>query len=128
MQTRLQRRLGFFMTLCQEWYDQRQDDGEWYDRVALSWVLQCETYRQAWQAVVLPYNETYFREEIQSLWDTAGHLVRHHEIEHHVEQQQKSHANSSSSFSSFSRGCPRTATAAVRPETEEEEEPRGPSV
>ena len=28
----------------------------------------------------MPYNEMYFREEIQSLWDTAGHLARRHEL------------------------------------------------
>ena len=53
---------------------------DWYDRIAMTKVLQCRTYRQVWHEVVIPYNETYFREEIQSLWDTAGHLARRHEL------------------------------------------------
>ena len=136
MQTRLQRRFGFFMRLCEEWYDDNRDYDEWYDRVALSWVMQCQSYRQVWEAVVLPYNETYFREEIQSLWDRAGDLARHLGIEHHVEQP-KSHDNVSSSFSG---GCPENVTAAAAAaaaaavektlwaETVEREETGGPSV
>ena len=78
MQTRSQRRFAIFFTLCEDMLEQRCED--WYDRVAMTRVLQCLTYREVWHEVVLPYNETYFREEIQSLWDTAGHLARRHEL------------------------------------------------
>ncbi len=78
MQTRSQRRFAIFFTLCEDALQQRCAD--WYDRVAMTKVLQCGTYREVWHAVVMPYNETYFREEIQSLWDTAGHLARRHEL------------------------------------------------
>ena len=111
MQTRLQRRFGFFMRLCEEWYDDNRDYDEWYDRVALSWVMQCQSYRQVWEAVVLPYNETYFREEIQSLWDRAGDLARHLGIEHHVEQPKNHDDNVSSP--SFSGGWHQNAAAAT---------------
>ena len=78
MQTRLQRRFAIFFTLCEDMLAQRCED--WYDRIAMTKVLQCDTYRQVWHETVMPYNETYFREEIQSLWDTAGHLARRHEL------------------------------------------------
>ena len=78
MQTRSQRRLAIFFTLCEDMLEQRCED--WYDRIAMTKVLQCVTYREVWHEVVMPYNETYFREEIQSLWDTAGHLARRHEL------------------------------------------------
>ena len=112
MQTRSQRRFEFFMKLCEEWYDDNRDYDEWYDRVALSWVLQCHSYRQVWEAVIVPYNETYFREEIQSLWDTAGDLARHCEIEHRDVQQPKNHDDNVSS-PSFSGGCHQNAAAAT---------------
>ena len=79
MQTRLQRRFALFFTLCEDTLEQRSEF-DWYDRIAMTKVLQCDTYREVWHAVVMPYNETYFREEIQSLWDTAGHLARRHEL------------------------------------------------
>ena len=78
MQTRSQRRFAIFFTLCEDMLQQQCDD--WYDRVAMTKVLQCTTYRQVWHEVVMPYNETYFREEIQSPWETAGHLARRHEL------------------------------------------------
>ena len=78
MQTRSQRRFAIFFTLCEDMLQQRCED--WYDRVAMTKVLQCATFRQVWHEVVMPYNETYFRERIQSLWDTAGHLARRHEL------------------------------------------------
>ncbi len=78
MQTRSQRRFAIFFTLCEDMLEQQCED--WYDRVAMTKVLQCGSYREVWQEVVLPYNETYFREEIQTLWDTAGHLARRHEL------------------------------------------------
>ena len=61
MQTRSQRQFEFFMKLCEEWYDDNRDYDEWYDRVALSWVLQCHSYHKVWEAAIVPYNETYFR-------------------------------------------------------------------
>ena len=78
MLTRGQRRFAVFVTLCEDMLEQRY--GDWYDCVAMTKVLQCGNYRQVWQEVVLPYNETDFREEIQSLWDTAGHLAKRHEL------------------------------------------------
>ena len=78
MQTRSQRRFAIFFTLCEDMLQQRCED--WYDRIVMTKVLQCLTYREVWQEVVMPYNEMYFREEIQSLWDTAGHLARRHEL------------------------------------------------
>ena len=78
MLTRSTRRFALFVTLCEDAVQQRCED--WYDRVAMTKVLQCANYRRVWHEVVLPYNETYFREEIQSLWDTAEHLARRHEL------------------------------------------------
>ena len=78
MQTRSQRRFAIFFTLCEDMLEQRCED--WYDRIAMTKVLQCVTYREVWHEVVMPYNETYFREELQSLWTTAGHLARRHEL------------------------------------------------
>ncbi len=78
MQTRLQRRFAIFLTLCEDMLEQRCED--WYDRIAMTKVLQCVAFRDVWNEVVMPYNETYFREEIQSLWDTARHLARRHEL------------------------------------------------
>ena len=78
MQTRSQRRFAIFFTLCEDMLEQRCED--WYDRIAMTKVLQCGTYREVWHEVVMPYNETYFREEVQSLWETAGHLARRHEL------------------------------------------------
>ena len=78
MQTRLQRRFASFLTLCEDVLEQRCED--WYDRIAMKKVLQCDTYREVWHDAVMQYNETYFREEIQTLWDTAGHLARRHEL------------------------------------------------
>ena len=78
MQTRLQRRFAIFWTLCEDMLQQRYED--WYDRIAITRVLQCGTYKEVWHEVVMPYIETYFREEIQSLWDTAGHLAKRHEL------------------------------------------------
>ena len=83
MQTRSQRRFAIFFTLCEDKVKQRENMPrllDWYDRIAMTKVLQCDTYRRVWQEVVIPYNETYFREEIQSLWDTAGHLASRHEL------------------------------------------------
>ena len=77
MQTRLQRRFAIFLTLCEDTLEQRCED--WYDRIAMTKVLQCGTYREVWHDAVMPCNETSFREEIQ-LWDTAGHLARRHEL------------------------------------------------
>ena len=79
MQTRSRRRFTIFFTLCEDKLQQLYDV-DWYDRIAMTKVLQCDTYRQVWHEVVIPYNETYFREEIQSLWDTAGHLASRHEL------------------------------------------------
>ena len=78
MQTRSQRRFAIFFTLCEDKLKQLYVN--WYDRIAMTKVLQCDTYRRVWQEVVIPYNETYFREEIQTLWDTAGHLASRHEL------------------------------------------------
>ena len=79
MLTRSTRRFALFRSLCEDLWRNRRDE-EWYDREAMTRALQCETIRQVWHEVVLPYNETYFREELQSLWDTAGHLARRHEL------------------------------------------------
>ena len=89
MLTRQQRRFALFVTLCEDAVDRRCEDG--YDRVAMTKVLQCANYRQVWHEVVLPYNETYFREEIQSLWDTAGHLARRHELSSSDERPARVH-------------------------------------
>ena len=78
MLTRSQRRFAIFFSLCEDKLNQQLRD--WYDRIAMTKVLQCDSYRQVWHETVIPYNETYFREEIQSLWDTAGHLARRHEL------------------------------------------------
>ena len=78
MLTRSARRFAIFHTLCEDLVQQRCED--WFDRVAMTRVLQCSDYRQVWHEIVFYYNETYFREEIQSLWDTAGHLARRHEL------------------------------------------------
>ena len=78
MLTRSQRRFSIFFTLCEDKLNGQL--GYWYDRIAMTKVLQCNSYRQVWHEVIMPYNETYFREEIQSLWDTAGHLARRHEL------------------------------------------------
>ena len=78
MQTRSQRRFAIFRSLCEDMLEQRCED--WYDRIAMTKVFQCDTYREVWHDAVMPYNETYFREEIQSLWNTAGHLARRHEL------------------------------------------------
>ena len=83
MQTRSQRRFAIFFTLCEDKVKQLATMPrflDWYDRIAMTKVLQCGTYREVWQEVIVPYNETYFREEIQTLWDTAGHLARRHEL------------------------------------------------
>ena len=79
MLTRSQRRFSIFYTLCEDLHN-RQSGFDWYDREAMNRVLQCGSIREVWCRVVLPYNETYFREELQSMWDTAGHLARRHEL------------------------------------------------
>ena len=86
MQTRSQRRFAIFFTLCEDTLEQRCCV-DWYDRIAMTKVLQCATYREVWQEVIVPYNETYFREEIQTLWDTAGHLARRHELSNTDDQK-----------------------------------------
>ena len=88
MQTRQQQRFAIFCTLCEDMLQQRCED--WYDRIAMTRVLQCSTYREVWHEVVMPYNETYFREEIQTLWDTAGHLARRHELSDYPTSSQDS--------------------------------------
>ena len=100
MQTRSQRRFAIFFTLCEDMLQQQCED--WYDRVAMTKVLQCDTYREVWHAVVMPYNETYFREEIQSLWETAGHLARRHELSN---GHAPSHNASSSEEEDTTRTC-----------------------
>ena len=78
MQTRQQRQFAIFWSLCEDMVKQRCED--WYDRVAMTRVLQCRTIREVWHEVVMPYNEMYSREEIQSTWDTARHLSQRHEL------------------------------------------------
>ena len=54
MQTRSQRRFAIFFTLCEDKVKQRANMPrllDWYDRIAMTKVLQCDTYRQVWQEV-----------------------------------------------------------------------------
>ena len=73
MQTRAQRRFIIFKSLCEDFALQRGRD--WMDFDAMQMVLKCQTFKEVWELVVLPYNETYFREIIQSLEATAKHLA-----------------------------------------------------
>ena len=79
MQTRLQRRFLIFRSLCEEVLE-RYETEEWYDIDAMRRVLLCDTFRNVWHDVLVPYNETYFREQIQTLWGTARHLARGHQL------------------------------------------------
>ena len=78
MQTRSQRRFAIFLSLCNDMLKQRGED--LYDRVPLTEVLRCTTYREVWRRVVVPYSRTYYGEDIADAWEKAGHLAIRQEL------------------------------------------------
>ena len=64
-----------FQEICQDHLEQNMSEDD-MDMGAMRNVLQCKSFKEVYDLVVTPYNETYFRELIQTLDDAAFDLIK----------------------------------------------------
>ncbi len=63
-----------FKELCEDHREQNMSEDD-MDLEAMGDVLKCKSFQEVWESVVTPYNETYFRELVQTLEEAALTLV-----------------------------------------------------
>ena len=64
-----------FKEICQDHLEQNMCEDD-MDLKAMKNVLQCTSFKEVYDSVVTPYNETYFRELVQTLDDAAFDLTK----------------------------------------------------